>query len=85
MNYAMHHKVKAGEAINIADHRDNGRGGYLLPLAMKERLLDGADLCDLDRDKWIWLVVEPNDGGPLVAFADPHAKVPAGHTGIWFR
>lgn len=86
MNLAMRNKVETGEAINVASNLDKSSGNYLLPSTLKDRIVGGADLCDLDRERWIWLVVEPvAGGGPLVAFTDPRATTPEGYVGIWYR
>lgn len=61
----MAEKLENGEAIDLADHKKNDAGDYILL-----NFQDGVDYCDSSKECWIWSIGEHCKTGEILASTD---------------
>lgn len=52
-NLSMKRKLEKGEALDVSKYPRNHLGDYVLP---HDLVIEDLDLCDGDREAWIWSV-----------------------------
>lgn len=80
MNYAMQHKVKKGEAIDLSRFPTTDKGDFILP-----EVVEGKDYCDAQREEWIWSIGRHKKSGEIHASTSQKLAFDNDYHLLWLR